>query len=360
MPIRQAILSIHRWTGLTVGLAVVFAALTGLGLLFRPQLEPLVDANMRNVSPCSERIALDSLVLRARALHPQAAIRQLEIAQAGFGATVVRFEDGAGVFLDPCNGLVLGMRDRWGGLFNRIEQLHRWRFLSDGDVAETITGSVALTCAIVMGVGGVVVWWPSTERQWKSAWKLRTSLKGRAFEINVHRTVGAYAAVVLVATTLAAQALAFEWPRRLIYALTASPAPAGRPAASVRSGSPLPMEALFAGVLAAVPASRDVTLPWPRKAGESVEVTIIERGAPHPNARTLVDIDPHTGTVLRVQPYATASTGYKVYRWLASLHMGYIGGIFGQLALLFGVLCVPVLGYTGIRSFIRQRQRARQ
>ena len=39
--------------------------------------------------------------------------------------------------------------------FNRVEQLHRWRFLDNGDVAETITGSVALTCALVMGLGGL-------------------------------------------------------------------------------------------------------------------------------------------------------------------------------------------------------------
>ncbi len=357
MPIRQAILRIHRWTGLTVGLAILFAAITGLVLLFRPQLEPLVDADVRRAAACGTRVALDTLIDNARATHPGVAIRQIEISEGGFGTTIVRFADTFGVHFDPCTGAAFDARSRWAGPFNRVEQLHRWRFLADADVAETITGSVALTCALAMGLGGITVWWPSTRRQWKGAWKLRPGLKGAAFEINLHRTYGAYAAVILIATTLSAQTLAFEWPRRLIDAVTGSPAHAKKPAASTASGTPQPMEALLTRALAAVPAARDVTLSGPRKAGESVEAIIIERGAPHPNARTLVSLDPYTGAVLRVQPYATASTGYKVYRWLASLHMGYIGGVFGQLVLFFGILAVPVLGYTGIRSYFRRQQR---
>ncbi len=99
MQLRQAILQIHRGAGLTVGLAIVFVAITGLAMLFRPQLEPLVDADLRKVAHCAARLPLDTLVAKARALHPEGAIRQLEISGAGFGATVVRFEDKQGVFV---------------------------------------------------------------------------------------------------------------------------------------------------------------------------------------------------------------------------------------------------------------------
>ena len=359
MPIRQAILSIHRWTGLTVGLAIMLAAVTGLAMVFRPQLEPLVDGELKRVASCSERMQLDALVQRAREVHPDVAIRQLEIAQAGFGATVVRFKDTQGVHLDPCTGAVLGMRSRWAGPFNRIEQFHRWRFLEDGDLAGMTAGSVALTCTLVMGIGGLTVWWPSNRRQWKNAWKLRTNLKGAAFEINLHRTFGAYAALVVIGTTVAAQTLAFDWARDLVYWVTGSPLPTAKPAASTSALPAQPMERLFATILEAVPAAGYVILPFPGKAGESVEAQVAERGAPHPNAYTLVALDPSNGAVLRLQPYATASAGYRTYRWLASLHMGYIGGLFGQLVLFLGVLSIPILGYTGIRSFLRRQQRPR-
>jgi uncharacterized iron-regulated membrane protein len=35
--------------------------------------------------------------------------------------------------------------------------------------------------------------------------------------------------------------------------------------------------------------------------------------------------------------------------------MGYIGGLPGQVMLFLSVLAVPVLGYTGIRSYLRRR-----
>jgi uncharacterized iron-regulated membrane protein len=355
MKAREFVLRIHRWTGLTAGIAFIFVAVTGLTMVFRPQLEPLVDAPLRHVSSCAQRISLDEQVSSARARHPAGAIRQVEVSQAGLGATVVRFADLQGYFVDPCNGAVLGEQHRWGGFFNTVEQLHRWRFIDNVDVAETIAGSVALLLALAMVVGGLTVWWPSSRRQWKSAFKLKLRLKGAAFEINLHRTLGTYAAVILLATTLAAQTFTFDWARQLVFAVTGSPAPAKKPASGAASGAMQPMERFLTQTLATVPTARDVTLLYPRKPGDSVEASVIERDAPHPNAKTLVNFDAYTGEVLRFQPSAASSAGNKVYRWLASLHMGYIGGLPGQVMLFLSVLAVPVLGYTGIRSYLRRR-----
>jgi vanillate O-demethylase ferredoxin subunit len=358
MKAREIILRIHRWTGLTVGIALIFVAITGLTMVFRPQLEPLVDASLREVSSCTQRLPLDAQVEKARALHPAGGIRQLEISDGGFGATVVRFADLQGYFVDPCNGAILGRQHRWGGFFNTVEQLHRWRFIDNVDVAETIAGSLALALALLMVVGGLTVGWPSSRRQWKSAFKLKLRLTGAAFEINLHRTIGVYASAILLSTTLAAQTFTFEWARQLVFAVTGSTAPAKKPASRAASGAMQPMETFLARTLETVPAARDITLLYPRKPGDSVEAAVLERDAPHPNAKTLVNLDAYTGEVLRFQPYATSSAGNKVYRWLASLHMGYIGGIAGQVALFLGVLAVPVLGYTGIRSYLRRRVRA--
>lgn len=358
MKTREIILRIHRWTGLTVGIALIFVAITGLTMVFRPQLEPLVDGGLRKVSSCTQRLRLDAQVEKARALHPAGGIRQLEISNGGFGATVVRFADLQGYFVDPCNGAILGQQHRWGGFFNTVERLHRWRYIDNVDVAETIAGSLALVLALAMVAGGLTVWWPSGQRQWKSAFTLKLRLKGAAFEINLHRTLGVYASVILLATTLAAQTFTFDWARQLVFAVTGSPPPAKKPASSAASGAMRPMEMFLARTLETVPAARDITLIYPRKPGDSVEAAVIERDAPHPNAKTLVNLDAYTGEVLLFQPYATSSAGNKVYRWLASLHMGYIGGLAGRIALFLGVMAVPVLGYTGIRSYLRRRVRA--
>jgi uncharacterized iron-regulated membrane protein len=351
---RSIVLGIHRWTGLTVGLALIAVALTGLGLLLRPQLEPAVDRALRTVTSCTTRLALDDQVARARTVHAKGAIRQLEIANGGIGATVVRYVDDLGVYVDPCDGRVLGVQARWGGVFGTIEYLHRWRFLGNSDVSETVAGTMSLTLMIVMAIGGLFVWWPGTKRQWQGAWKLRWRLKGAAFEVNLHRTYGAYAALVIIVTTAASLAFVFDWARNAVYAITASAPPAKKPRAA--DGATIaPFETLLMRTLAQAPTADAVTLALPRKPGDPVEATVIERDAPHPNARTTVYLDPASARVLRFDPYAAASTGYKTYRWLGSLHMGYVGGALGQALLFFGVLAIPVLGYTGIRAWLRRR-----
>lgn len=352
---REMLLIVHRWTGLTVGIVLMAVAITGLGMVFRPQLDPALNRSLHEVSSCAARLPLDQLADAARDQHAQGAVRQIELSHGGFGATIVRYADNLGVYLDPCTGRVLGAQDRWGGLFGTIEYLHRFRFLGDPDISETVAGSFSLTLALVMVAGGLVIWWPATKRQWKSAWKLRWQLKGAAFELNLHRTYGAYAAIVLLATTFASLTMVFDWARTAVFAATASKAPASKPHADRDAGPAASLEALLARTLATVPNANDITILLPKKKGDAAEVTVIERDAPHPNARTMVYLDPHTARLLRYEPYSATSTGYKVYRWLASLHMGYIGGFFGQVLLFAAVFAVPVLGYTGIRAWLRRR-----
>lgn len=352
---RDTLLSIHRWTGLTVGVVLMAVALTGLGMVFRPQLEPRLDRALHEVTSCARPVPLDDLAGRARNAYPQGAIRQVELSNGGLGATVVRFADNMGVYVDSCNGQVLGMQDRWGGVFGTIEYLHRMKFLGSSDVSEPVMGTFALVLAVVMTLGGLFVWWPSTQRQWKNAWKLRWKLKGAAFELNLHRTYGAYAAIVILATTLASLTFVFDWARNVVYAVTASAPPLKKPHSLSDAGQAASLQQLLATTLSTVPNAGDITLLLPKRKGDAVEATIIERDAPHPNARTTMYLDAHTAQVLRFDPYAKASPGFKVYRWLASLHMGYIGGAFGQFILFFGILAVPVLGYTGIRAWLRRR-----
>jgi vanillate O-demethylase ferredoxin subunit len=192
----------------------------------------------------------------------------------------------------------------------------------------------------------------------KRTLSVRSPLKGAAFEMHLHRAAGVYAAVVLLSTAFAAWTFTFEWARAGLYAITLSAAPARKPVSSAAPGDATPstLEAFLARTLEAVPQADQITLVLPRKPRDAVEVQVIERDAPHPNARTVVYLDRHTAQVLRVEPYATSSAGHKAYRWLASLHMGYVGGVAGQLVQAAAMWMVPFLLVTGIRSHLRKRR----
>src|SRR6185369_1626674 len=106
--------------------------------------------------------------------------------------TLVRFTDNAAVFVDPCTAKVVHEQARWGGLFGRLEQLHRFRFLEDNDVANAITGTAATVLAFVLVLGGVFLWWPRGGASARSAATLRPHLKGRAWDLNLHKVFGVW------------------------------------------------------------------------------------------------------------------------------------------------------------------------
>jgi len=344
---------------MTVGVVAAYFAITGLGMLFKPQLQPIVDPVLRPTASCSSRLPLDDLITLSRGLHPSGVVRQVELTAGGRGVMAVRYADLQGVYVDPCTGALLGQRARWGGLFGTIEKLHRLRFLESSDVSELVSGSVSLVMGTVLAIGGLVLWWPRSRAQLRHAFKLPRGLKGVAFDVKLHRTLGGYAALVLFASAVASWTMTFDWARGVAYTVTRSTPPAEKPRVIGAGAAQASSEALLSGVLRVVPTADSITLAYPRKSGDPVEVIVIERDAPHPNARTMVYLDPATAQVLRHEPYASSPAGYKLYRWLCSLHMGYVGGPLGQLVLLAAMACIPVLAFTGIRSWLRRKRAKR-
>jgi vanillate O-demethylase ferredoxin subunit len=354
--LRRGLVQLHRWLGLIVAPAIAYLALTGTTMLLRPHLEPVVDSDLHRVSTCERQLPLAQLIVNANERHPAGAIRQLELVGGAPDAIVVRYRDLRGVFVDPCSGAVLGEQARWGGLFGTLEGLHRLRyFVDDGNVTEPITGTLSVVMGL-MAVLGIALWWPRSRGHLKRSLTLRSGLHGTALQMHLHRVIGVYAAAVLLISAMGAWTFTFDWARSAVYALTRSSPPAARPRPAGGTGPQASPDVLLAAARNAVPDFARMTIVLAKKATDPVEVQILERDAPHPNARTTLYLDPRDARVLRLEPYATSSAGHKAYRWLASLHMGYVGGVAGQIVQGAAMLMVPVLLFTGVRSFWRRRR----
>src|SRR5438067_7919735 len=130
---RNPFITLHRWTGLTVGLLIVLIALTGAINLFRPTLEPVLDRDVLSVPACTYRASVESLTANARAAHSGGELDYVRLIRpdenaARIPSARIRFNDQVFVFLNPCTGEVLAERHRYGGLLARIEQLHILRY----------------------------------------------------------------------------------------------------------------------------------------------------------------------------------------------------------------------------------------
>jgi vanillate O-demethylase ferredoxin subunit len=353
---RRRVLQLHRWAGLLIGPALAYLALTGSTLLLRPHLERAVYENLHGVSACRNPLSLDRLISNASVIHPGGSVRQIEMSNGVSDATLIRYNDLQGLYVDPCTGKVLGQQHRWGGVFGTLESLHRLRyFIDNGDVTEPISGTLSIAIAAIVALG-LTLWRPRSREQLKRSLSLRSRLTGPAFEMHLHRALGAYAAIVLLVSAFGAWTMTFSWARTAINAATLSAPPAGKPRSTASASERASPGALLATTQRVVPNWTRMTLIPARRPGDTAEVQILERDAPHPNARTTLYLDAGNAEVIRLDAYATSSTGYKVYRWLVSLHMGYVGGVAGQIIQGGAMLMVPVLFYTGLRSYLTRRR----
>ena len=360
--LRDVLLHCHRWAGLSVGLVMLMIALTGASLVFRPQLDPLVNGNLLRVPTCIERLSLDQLTEQAIAIHPGAVPEQIELTAGSVGearmpSATVRFNDQILVFLNPCNAAVIGQRHRYGGWFGTMEQLHRFRFMENGSL---LGGSCVLLFGLLLVIGGLAMWWPEHLRSLKSALRFNPRVVGVARSTSLHKSIGPYVSLILLTSVLSGLPQAFEWYAHGLYWMAGAPPAAKPPRSNWRENTTSSsIDAAWQRAQSLVPQVRNAVLRFPRKQGDAIEIILIDSQARHPNARTLLYLDATTGEVLRFIPYDDSSAGHQLFYWSLSLHTGQVGGLFAQLLLLSGALSVPLLAFTGISSYLLRRRRNR-
>jgi ferredoxin-NADP reductase len=364
---RSGVTQVHRWTGLTIGLLAIFLAVTGGWIVLRPILDPVTYPQLMVIPACTKPLPVDSLAAAARTLHPKGRLDYVWFYDSSTSSTMVRFSDGDQVYVDTCSGRVLGHQARYGGLYGTVEALHRFKFM-DIKPGMLIIGWTSLLLAVLLVLGGLFLWWPRRASAWKSAVKLNRRLNGRAFSLNLHTTTGVYASVVVFVVALTAVPLSLGWAKSALYVMTGSAeltntrervaalpkkkhAPKHGKSASAKR---IPMQVAWAEARGLVPgALRWASIRYPLK-NQPIEIALSEQRFPHSDARSYVYVDSRTAKVLDFRAYETRSAGEKLYLWMLALHTGHFGGVFVQVLMLLGMIAVPVMGYTGIESFVRK------
>lgn len=353
---RKKLLQFHTWTGLTVGLVIVFLAVTGASFVLRPQLDDIVYGNLRVVPACDARLPLDTLAANARAVHPAAKLHSFEVTAERESSLVVKFTDGDMVYMNPCTGKVLGIQNEYGGFFGIVNWLHRFKFIDEGRLVAGWFNVVFLTLLII---GGFALWWPRKGHSVKNALKFNPRLPGAARTINLHKVVGIYAGIVLLAITFTALPIAFVPFQTMFYWMTGTSKLAPPPKSTIQTGAQqLSMESLWQRSKAFYPEAEWVGMRYPQKPGDAIMFEVVDKGAPHEDAKSYLYLDAFSGDTLRVTHYDTGvPLGRKIYLYCIALHSGLVGGLAYQLFLLLGALGVPVMAYTGFSTYLRRKLR---
>lgn len=399
-PARRVARQVHRWLGLTAGLLLVVMAVTGAGMAFRSQLEPLANRQLLRASSCaapqSAPLPPSLLAASARSSLGGIAAGALSAIRLYADPSVparVRFGDARWVYIDPCSGRVLGVQHMYGGAFGTLAWVHIAGYAPGGNV---VAGLTALA-VIVLGIAGIVLWWPQARRGNASPRARRAqaavALAPAARRRHLHRSVAPWTGPVLLLLALTGLPQAFPFIASLLdpattsratpltsttqeFTPTIAPALATRvaPGATLMAAQRTAPEA----TLRAAPETVQVmaldlawqaarAAPWrqmqwrmPRAAGEAVVLELTAAGAPHAYAAGIVHYDAATGRQIRRADYAQSGIGRKIYLWGLALHYGAVDQVAWQLVLFLAAISVPVLAWTGIAAWSAGRRVVRQ
>lgn len=339
---RKGLLWLHTWAGLVVGAVIVCSGVTGALLVLRPRLERTLNAQVWVVAPRETRLPLDQLIASAQRHHPAAVFESVRWFGDPTMPVLVYFKDERFVHVDPYSGEVLGVRRRYGDGFGWLAGLHKYLHLPH-HIGEPITGVAAGVFTIVI-LSGVVLWWPATKRALVAGLTLNRRLKARAWQLNLHKTFGAYVAAVVLFSAATGCVIDFEF---LLGGSFKPKPPADAGAAFVG------FEALAQQWRQIDPGAHEVMISAPAKG--MVSSYAIKGDAPHPHARSYVWFRSDTGAPFGERAYATAPFGYRLHYWLMSLHLALLGGPVWATLLFLGAAAVPLLGYTGLMSYLGRK-----
>jgi uncharacterized iron-regulated membrane protein len=222
------------------------------------------------------------------------------------------------VYLNPASGAEQGRRGENEGFVNILYGLHSSLWLKE-------TGKAVLACAalsyLALMITGLVLWWP---RRWPPTLRmeLRKGLSRALFDL--HRTAGAVLALALTLSIATGAYLAWrpigDWITWLAGG-TIAPIPT-----RVSSTGPmLALDDLAARAQAAFPEGVIGYIMVTTQANRPLRVRTRLPDDPHPNGRSSVWLDPHTGVVLGKQRWSELDPGTRINSVIYPLHTGELG-----------------------------------
>ncbi|HJP68303.1 MAG TPA: PepSY domain-containing protein, partial [Sphingomicrobium sp.] len=190
----RTVLPIHRWAALTIGMLALVSAFTGLGMIFRKQLDPVIYPRAVR-SSCQAPLPLDALLAAAQKAHPKGKVDYIRILQDSRQPVEIRWMNKDTLYVDRCSSKIVADQNRYGGFFGTMEWIHRGRWLPE-PAGDYLMGTSALNLLFVLLALGAYLWWPRKRQRFRDNFKLNTKLrKGPAFDMGLHRTIGGWIAL---------------------------------------------------------------------------------------------------------------------------------------------------------------------
>ncbi len=356
MKIRRVVFNFHRYVGLAAGLFLVLSGLTGSMIVFREEIEELMHPDLMAATVRGERVPVQAVVNAARQAYPQDKLLSIRMPRTPQQTYLLKMNDAHGLFIyiDPYSGELLGAHRQEDTFIGWIALMHTELLI--GERGKTILGVSALLL-VCMIVTGFFLWWPPNGKERNG--RARKILRGFKIDwpapwkkviFDTHRAIGIYTSLFLLIVAFTGVSLVFNKTiAELTNLLTGSPARPAPPlsASSEASGAAPSLDELLHKADRILPAPATwINFPQTPQAPLVIRKKMPEES--HPNGRSFVYFDQHTGEALLVEKASMAPAGTRIYNTFYPIHTGVIGGVstrIFQVIIGFSPLILFVTGY---------------
>jgi uncharacterized iron-regulated membrane protein len=368
--LRVALVWLHRWLGLGLGVVFVVIGLTGSFIVFYREIDAVLNASLYTPAGPQRRVTAAEAMRIAATVDP-APIRSIIAPDRTWPVWVVmhlhptekgRYPSLWTTMIDPSNGTVLGRRDYTNSLAFTVYRVHYNLLLPNWWGAELV--GVVGFLLLGMAFSGLYLWWPKRVRFWRSV-SVHRQVSAQRFMVDLHNTAGFWGLSLLALIAITGIGIVFPSVIRPVVGLvsTATPYPSPTVKSVPPSGAPLlSADAIVLLARAAKPSHDIAQLNPPSGARNTWRVLLRPPGSdPALRTRGAIWLDPWTGALVHDRTPDSISLGDRYMTEQLWLHNGSSFGLLGRLVVFASGLVPLVLFVTGLQVWwSRGRRRVRR
>ncbi|UJF31768.1 PepSY-associated TM helix domain-containing protein [Paenibacillus hexagrammi] len=347
---RKAILTIHLFLSLILGIFIVVTCTTGSLITIEPELESWLYPIEK--TPTSGDVGAAVIQEKANAMNPEYKTDWIDTSRKdGFYHVHLSKDgkDGRLIYADPGTGEPFGkVQDARREPFLTIYNLHRY-FLLINVIGKTqaawFVGYLGIGLLLIL-LTGIYLWWPGL-RKLALGFKIVRNRGKLMHNRSLHKTIGIITIPVLLIASLTGVVNAFE---KSIPGWVGFKAREEIPASALQSkskdGAILPLKQVVEIINKSYPESSIMKIMMPQKPGQSYQIAMKEGISGTGGSNTTVYMDATSGDILYKTNPNLLINAYN--SWRKGLHFATWGGITTRLiSFLFGMMPL-VLMITGV------------
>lgn len=349
---------LHKWLGLGLCAYAIVVALSGMVLVFYPEIDRQLNDTLRvsyeKGPTVSAQTLLNQLAQAYPSLHDGWRLefplkpgypffaRYLATGNEGFKPLVVA--------LDPLSGKVLSAR-LWGDYFvTFVYDLHYQWLLGKAGRTVVVVMALLLLCNMLVGL---LLWWPVKRTQLAAAlhWKVGAHPFRRNYDW--HKLTGIYAGLLIVVLIVTGSLLGKpEWFTPGAHQQLSVPAHVTD--AVTQSHPVIDGDRVLASAMQRFPHAEVRWLYTPTPQKPFFEIRLYQPGEPGRRFPKTVLAVSSAGEVLWQQDALHMRPYQTMLAWLHPLHSGEFGGVACRLLAVAVGAALAWLAWTGLRRFMHK------